>query len=301
MRPSQIFISHVEEDEPIARDLAQGLEEAGYGTWYYERDSAPGPSYLIQTHDAIIAAGAVVLLVSADTLSRPHQVTPEVVRAHESHKPIVPLLIDVTDAEYKRRQPEWRQMIGSATSVAVPDAGVSAIMPRVLRGLQALGVMPAAGGIVPARRPAPGWPARAIVAGAIAGFMVLGTTVNVTRAINPTPGGDEFNLYMGFPAVRIANVFGNGVNGVLAVMMLLTLWQRRADSGKRVRTAAVSILGVTLVWLVWVLAATVGGANWRLVTPADQSRLIVSTITIGVLSLVLPAVIYVLYRRPGRE
>ena len=36
---SEIFISHVEEDEGVALEIARGLEAAGYRTWYYERDA----------------------------------------------------------------------------------------------------------------------------------------------------------------------------------------------------------------------------------------------------------------------
>ena len=43
-----IFISHVISDEPLMREIGQGLEESGYTTWYFERDVLPGTSYLIQ-------------------------------------------------------------------------------------------------------------------------------------------------------------------------------------------------------------------------------------------------------------
>jgi len=38
---NEIFISHAEEDEAVASELAQGLEAAGYTTWYFERDGLP--------------------------------------------------------------------------------------------------------------------------------------------------------------------------------------------------------------------------------------------------------------------
>ena len=50
-----IFISHVEEDQALALEIAGGLERASYTTWYYERDSSPGPSYLLQVNGAIEA------------------------------------------------------------------------------------------------------------------------------------------------------------------------------------------------------------------------------------------------------
>jgi len=40
---AQIFISHVEEDQALAIAAANALEGKGYTTWYYERDSLPGP------------------------------------------------------------------------------------------------------------------------------------------------------------------------------------------------------------------------------------------------------------------
>ena len=48
-----IFISHVAEDSSIAIQAAEALEAKGYSTWYYERDSVPGPAYLAQMGEAI--------------------------------------------------------------------------------------------------------------------------------------------------------------------------------------------------------------------------------------------------------
>ena len=58
---AQVFISHVGEDSNIALAIANGLEEPGYTTWYYERDSKAGRSYLVQTSDAITDSQAVVV------------------------------------------------------------------------------------------------------------------------------------------------------------------------------------------------------------------------------------------------
>ncbi len=51
--PGHIFISHVAEDSSIAIQAAEALEAKGYNTWYYERDSVPGPAYLAQMGEAI--------------------------------------------------------------------------------------------------------------------------------------------------------------------------------------------------------------------------------------------------------
>ena len=61
---SYVFISHVEEDQEIARQIAASLEEAGFKAWFYERDSIPGPSYLTQILDAIQESAAVIVVIT---------------------------------------------------------------------------------------------------------------------------------------------------------------------------------------------------------------------------------------------
>jgi hypothetical protein len=134
---TQIFISHVEEDAQVALELAQGLEAAGYRTWYYERDSDPGLSYLLQIDRAILDSQAVVLIISPQSI-RSHQVTKEVVLAHESGKAFLPVLCGLSHAEFQEQQPEWRVALGAAASIPVPSQGVSAVLPRFLRGIEKL-------------------------------------------------------------------------------------------------------------------------------------------------------------------
>src|SRR5262245_21803228 len=87
---SRGFISHVAEDRALAMRLAQGLEAAGYTTWYYERDSLPGASYLDQILHALDRSVAVVVLVSPAALAS-WQVDKEIVQAHERGRPFLPL------------------------------------------------------------------------------------------------------------------------------------------------------------------------------------------------------------------
>jgi hypothetical protein len=203
---TDVFVSHVEEDSDAALALADGLQEAGYSTWCYERDSVPGPSYLLQTSNAIEASRAVVVLISPHSLGS-HQVTSEVVRAHETVKPFIPVLIDVSHVEFGARQPEWREAIGSATTITMPRGGVPEILPRVVEGLKALGIEPAEGavrrpatayapGAAPgARPPRPSGPrrsarrlsARMLVALALVAALIVGGVV----ALVATHGGGE--------------------------------------------------------------------------------------------------------------
>jgi hypothetical protein len=139
MSTNHVFISHVEEDAKIALEIAEGLEKAGYKAWYYERDSLVGPSYLLQTKQAVEQSQAVIIIISPDSLSS-NQVSKEVIRAHEACKPFVPVLHGISHIEWQQRQPEWQEAIGSATSIVIPNRGVAAILPRILGGLASLGV-----------------------------------------------------------------------------------------------------------------------------------------------------------------
>jgi hypothetical protein len=138
---NHIFISHVEEDADIALEIALKLEKAGYTTWFYELDSLPGPSYLLQTGAAIEQSLAVILVISPNSLGS-QQVTREVVRAHESSKYVIPLLRDISHVEFQNRQPEWREALGSATSTLIPQEGISGIFDRIVNGLKAKDIHP---------------------------------------------------------------------------------------------------------------------------------------------------------------
>lgn len=149
-----VFVSHVEEDAAIAVEIAAGLEAAGFSTWYYERDSVPGVSYLVQVGEAIERSSAVVLLVSRASLGS-HQVTTEVVRAYEARKPILPITIDVSHDGFQRRQPEWRTAIGAATSISMKSRDAASVTASLVAGLGQLGVERSVD-MAPADKPARG-------------------------------------------------------------------------------------------------------------------------------------------------
>ena len=134
---TDIFISHVEEDSAAALQISDALEAAGYSTWCYERDSVPGPSYLLQTADAIDRSKAVVVIVSPHSLGS-HQMTKELVRGQQGAKPFVPVMISMSRAKFAARQPEWIEAIGNATSIEVPRGGLASVLPRIVAGIEAL-------------------------------------------------------------------------------------------------------------------------------------------------------------------
>jgi hypothetical protein len=55
-----VFISHSEKDLGLVDEIIRGLQQAGYRTWYFERDILPDTSYLVQLHDAVDHCDAVV-------------------------------------------------------------------------------------------------------------------------------------------------------------------------------------------------------------------------------------------------
>ena len=139
---ADVFISHVEEDEQLALGFAKGLEEAGFTTWYYERDNLPGVPQLQQTTAAIGSCRAFLLLISPDSLSS-HEVNIEVGVAHDNSRPFLPIRKGVTHKEFRERRPMWCAAAGGAVSLSVGSASPSALVPRLVSGLQALGIEPA--------------------------------------------------------------------------------------------------------------------------------------------------------------
>jgi serine phosphatase RsbU (regulator of sigma subunit) len=136
---SQIFISHVSEDGDLVRRIAAYVEALGYTAWYYERNSVPGPSYLLQTGQAIANSSVIILVVSPAALRSANQMTKEIVRGHETGKPFIPILLDIDHRDFQEQQPEWNEAIGAATTIQIPAEGLESILPRVGNGLKSLG------------------------------------------------------------------------------------------------------------------------------------------------------------------
>jgi hypothetical protein len=131
-----VFVSHVHQDQQAAVTIAAGLEHCGRSVWYYERDSVPGANYLRQTREAIDNAQCVLLLISPSALDNYKQMDRELVRAHESGKPIIPLLVDVAFADFVAARPEWHQALGAVIMAETTTATVKDVVPRIIAGLE---------------------------------------------------------------------------------------------------------------------------------------------------------------------
>jgi hypothetical protein len=136
---ASVFISHVEEDEEIASELASCLEQEGFSTWYFERNGLPGTHYLEQTRQAILKSSAFLILISRNAIQS-GQVHKEVVCAAESDKPFIPVLVGLTHEEFKASRSDWVQAMGDATSVSLSKGSCKSILPKLVKGLEALGV-----------------------------------------------------------------------------------------------------------------------------------------------------------------
>jgi len=216
---ADIFISYVEEDGGIVREIAEGIEAAGYSVWYYERDGVVGASYLLQTRKAIDACQAFVLLISPKSVTS-EQVTLEVVRAHETDKAFIPLRSNITHIEFAERQPEWSQAMGAATSTLIPPEGPSVTIPQVLRGLKKLNIAPrpaADSGQLPAAplrkfEPATQEPAPAPL-----------KTVDHLAKPKPTPDRPRKNIYL---------IAAAAVTALMVVIAVIIFWPDSKTAGE---------------------------------------------------------------------
>lgn len=132
---SLVFISHVAEDSARAVQVATGIEDAGYTSWYYERDSLPGPTYLDQILAALARASAMIVLVSPAALAS-WQIDREVVQAYERGLPFLPLLFGLSHDEMHKARPAWAMAFGAAVWLPLPTGDVAPVLPRIVAGLR---------------------------------------------------------------------------------------------------------------------------------------------------------------------
>ncbi len=136
---SDVFVSHVAEDAAVALEIAVGLERAGFSTWCYEVDSLLGQTYLRETREAVAAAQAVLVLVSPRSLGAP-QMTIEIVRALETGRPLIPVLLETGYEMLQQRSPDWAQAFGASTARAFERNAVGPLVEQLLTTLPRLGV-----------------------------------------------------------------------------------------------------------------------------------------------------------------
>ncbi|HJU64405.1 MAG TPA: toll/interleukin-1 receptor domain-containing protein [Gemmatimonadaceae bacterium] len=305
---SDVFISHAAEDGPIALDIADSLEQLGYTTWVYESDSAGGVSYLSEIDEELEQTQAVVLLIS-DASLRSLQVTKEIVRAHESGKPFIPVRCGV-EHEQIQRKGEWRMALGAAVSVPLPADGVGPLIPRLNRSLERLGVQPTGmpgtrkqSGVVPPRprsvgRPMPDAvrkvPVPVVVALVVGAVGALFNLLNVMQTLSPSDP-TVLGLYTVAPFFRmnnlLVNVAGLGLNGAI----IAGAWRvYRGDLSARqlVGRCAFYLLVLIGAWyLLTLLATMMTGA-----LAGNRGALIGTSTSAAIIAAIQAGLVYLLFR-----
>ncbi|HLG96954.1 MAG TPA: AAA-like domain-containing protein [Bryobacteraceae bacterium] len=137
----QVFISYNNADRCLVDQLSEGLEAAGYSTWFYDRDSRVGFNYMEYVGALISDCQAVVLLISPSSVDSA-QVTREVIRASEETKFILPVLCGMTYAQFQKMAPAWRQALAGIAALELPLQGITAITPRLVEALHNRGIAP---------------------------------------------------------------------------------------------------------------------------------------------------------------
>lgn len=136
-----VFLSYANQDTGIAEGLAAGLGMAGIDTWFYTRDSVPGPGYLQSIARAIERAQAVAVILSNHSIGN-SQVEGEIYKAKGQGKPLLPILLGLTWAEFERRRPDLHLALANTTAIEIPDGNLKYVIPKVAEGLEHLGVRP---------------------------------------------------------------------------------------------------------------------------------------------------------------
>jgi len=130
-----VFISHASQDSKIAIRIAQNLEQQGYSTWYYERDSKGGGSHLEQSAKAIENAQAFLLLISEDSLQS-IEVDSEFDKARREERDCVHLRVRMSDEEFRKRKPKWDMAIGSVVTTEISKQITKSIVSRIVEALE---------------------------------------------------------------------------------------------------------------------------------------------------------------------
>ncbi len=114
-RPSarRIFISHASEDRRLAREVAATLRRQGWEPWLDESDIRGGGPWAASIQQALRSCSAVVLLITADSVSK-EWVLDEIQAARNLRVPIIPAVL-----EFVRLPDELQFMLQRTESVDV--------------------------------------------------------------------------------------------------------------------------------------------------------------------------------------
>lgn len=138
-----IFISYAKEDKEVAKQIIEGVEKAGYKTWYYERDSLefPGAPFIELVTEAITQCQAFILVISENSI-KSGPVDDEVIFAKQNNKPFIPVLYKITYNDFKSKKPSWVFASRAVNVIDLTSIDTASMLQRILNGFQKLGIQP---------------------------------------------------------------------------------------------------------------------------------------------------------------
>jgi len=134
---ADVFISHGEADSKVAKGIATHLEQRGWRTWYYERDSLPGPPHLEQTGRQIEGCALMVVVVSRSAITSEF-VTNEVFRGSEAKKRMIPVLVELEHEDLMRSNVKWAMVLGFSVSIVWDEKCEDSVLERIADGVSYL-------------------------------------------------------------------------------------------------------------------------------------------------------------------
>ena len=135
------FLSHTSEHSLLARNLANGLEAAGFRCWFYERDALPDIPYRRQMRTALGRSAVVIALISKQSI-KSHELFVEVEDAYKLGCRIVPLFVDSTADELETLSGSWQIFFASSLRLDCNRArGIEQAVASMAAAADALGVL----------------------------------------------------------------------------------------------------------------------------------------------------------------
>jgi hypothetical protein len=141
-----VFLSHSDHDRSVARAVTDALEARGSTTWYYERDCVVGQKHLVTTGNAIDNCRVFLVIISKAAIDSDF-VFPEVLRAVERTRPLVPVLLGMSHGDLAGYSLRWAEAIGFHTSVRWDTQPTHEALEKIVKGVHTLLRCPAASGL----------------------------------------------------------------------------------------------------------------------------------------------------------
>ncbi len=134
---ANVFMSFSSRDRELVERMVVELEQDLHTCWYFSRDTMAGPDYLTQVAKGIQSCDVFVVLVTEFSLQS-HQVSREIEMAHSLRKPMLPILVSLTNDSLLEHRPGWFAAFGATAHLQWPDLGWHAIFSKLRQAVPKL-------------------------------------------------------------------------------------------------------------------------------------------------------------------